>query len=85
MSKNWEPCPRCGSNKVKSVGKIAYFLALFGSGGCLIWVGFLFWPILIIAILLLIASPFTFLLPKVNQCEDCKHSWKVNKQKEVTS
>lgn len=77
MSKHWEPCPRCGSNKVKTLGKIAFFLMAFGSGGCLIWVGFLFWPLWIFAALLILVSPLSFLLPKMNQCEECKHSWKV--------
>lgn len=80
MSKFWEPCPRCGSNKVKTLGKGTFFLIFFGSGGCLIWIGFIFFPVLILAAILILVSPLAFLLPKVNQCEECKYSWKVNKK-----
>jgi len=78
---NWEPCPRCGSNKVKTLGKLWFLLIFLGSGSCLLWVGIIFWPILILAILLILISPLGFFLPKVNQCQDCKYSWKINKDK----
>jgi fumarate reductase subunit D len=79
MSKHWEPCPRCGSNKVKLVGKAQGLMSMFAAGGCL---GIIFFPIwLILLPLMLILS----LTPKSNHCEDCKHVWKVNKKKKEVS
>lgn len=77
MKDNWEPCPRCGSKKVQTRGKAYWIMLPFVSGGCLIWFGFLFWPLFIVAIVLIIASPFGALLPKINQCRECKYTWKV--------
>jgi hypothetical protein len=85
MSKHWEPCPRCESKKVTTRGKGFFFLVFLGTGSVLFWVGFLipfFW---IAAAAFLIGSPLAFMLPKVNQCQDCKHSWKVDKKKEVSA
>jgi HIRAN domain len=50
------------------------------SAGCMVWLGFLFFPFWILAALLVLVSPFALLLPKVNQCQDCKYTWKVNKK-----
>lgn len=75
----WEHCPRCGSNRVQQLGKFAKFFVFFGSGGCLIWVGVIFFPVLFIAIPLIFLSPLAFLLPKTNQCKDCNYSWVVKK------
>lgn len=82
MSKDWEPCPRCGSNKVTTLGKGAMFLIFIGSGGCLIWTGIIFPPMFFIAGALIIASPIGFVLPKMNQCKDCNKSWKAGHAKE---
>jgi len=75
MSK-WEPCPRCGSNRVKSTGMFMFVLL----GICMISFGLwlLIFPIvgismLFIGVLFLIVSPFT---KNTLQCEDCKKSWK---------
>lgn len=76
MSK-WEPCPRCGSNRVKSMGM--FMFVLLGLG--LISFGLIFTlffpiigiPLLAIGVLFLIISPFT---KNTLQCEDCKKSWK---------
>lgn len=82
MSKHWEPCPRCGSNKVTTLGKWATFLVLIGTGSCLFWVGFLFPFIWIFAGLLILVSPVSFFAPKMNQCKDCKKSWKAGHAEE---
>lgn len=37
-------------------------------------------PCLRLAALLILASPSSFLIPKMNQCKDCKYSWKVKKE-----
>ena len=81
MSKHWEPCPKCEGKKVKTNGKLFWFLLFLGSGSVLIWLGFLFPPIWFIAIALIVGSPIGFILPAVNQCQDCKHSWAVKKNK----
>ena len=83
MSNTWEPCPRCESKKVKSLGKWATFLLLIGTGSCLMWVGILFWPLWIFAGLLILGSPIGFFLPVMNRCEDCNHSWPVKKKSKV--
>lgn len=79
----WEPCPRCGSNRVEQRGKWFFFWVFLTSGGCLVWLGFLFFPLWIFAALLILVSPFSFLIPKMNQCKDCKYAWKVNKEKDM--
>lgn len=71
-----EQCPRCGSYNTQKASKLAVFLTLFGSGGCLIWVGFLFWPLWIFAGLLILASPLGFLVPKMTICRECNYSWR---------
>lgn len=77
----WEPCPRCGSKRVEQRGKLFFFFLPLVSGGCLVWLGLLFFPFLIIAALLVLCSPLAFLMPKMNQCKDCKYSWAVKKEK----
>lgn len=71
-----EQCPRCNSYKTEKSNKFIIFLSLFATGGCLIWVGFLFPLIWIIAALLILVSPLGFLVPKMTTCNDCKYSWK---------
>jgi len=75
MSKYWEPCPRCGSKKVQTIGKLYLFLILIGTGSCLFWVGFLFPPIWIVSGLLVLVSPIAFFQKKVNQCQECNYAW----------
>lgn len=82
MSEQWEPCPRCNSNRVQTFGKWAAFLIFLGSGSCLIWVGILFPPIWIVAGLLVLGSPLGFFFPKMNYCKDCSKSWKAGHAEE---
>lgn len=72
---NWEPCPRCGSNRVQPRG--TFFMALVG----FMLLGVSFWlliipPIgiagMIFGILLIIAAPLS---KGVVQCQDCNFSW----------
>jgi len=74
--KQWEPCPRCGSNRVQSRGTV--FFALIG----IVLIGISIWLLIIPPIgiagiifgaLFLAIAPFT---KSIVQCEDCKHSWK---------
>lgn len=82
MKGNWEPCPRCESNRVRELGKLAMFLILMGSGSCLIWVGFLFPPLWIASGLLILASPIAIFIKPFNQCKDCDYVWQAGKGKE---
>ena len=82
MSETWEKCPRCESNRVIQLGKVALFFILLGSGSCLIWVGLLFPPIWIVAGLLILLSPAGFLIPKMNMCKDCNEVWKAGHAEE---
>lgn len=77
-----EQCPRCGSYRTQKASKLAVFFGLLGTGSCLIWVGFLFWPIWLFAGLLIIASPLGFLVPKVTVCKECNYSWKTGEAEE---
>lgn len=78
MSKKdtWGPCPRCGSNRVKSMGML--YFALFGLGLSGIGILLLFIPIvgipmMVLGVALLVVSPFT---KGMLQCEDCHKSWR---------
>lgn len=75
-SEKWEPCPRCGSNRVESRGGCFFFLAGLALTGISIWL-LIIPPIgilgIVIGIALMIASPFA---KNMLQCQDCKKSWK---------
>jgi hypothetical protein len=79
----WEPCPRCGSNKVQQRGKGFFFLLFICMAGVVSFVGIFFLPLFILGGILALFSPIAFLLPKINQCQDCKYSWKIDKEKGV--
>ena len=73
----WEPCPRCGSNRIDSRGGCFYFILGFSCVGIFIWVTLLL-PIIGIPGIIL-GAVFMFLAPFMSgtlQCEDCKKSWK---------
>lgn len=78
---NWSTCPRCDSNRVQKMSKWAFSLTFFGGAGCLLWVGFLFPPIWIAVPVLLIMSFVMLFAKDVWQCQDCKKSWAVKKNK----
>ncbi|WP_026694071.1 hypothetical protein [Peribacillus kribbensis] len=81
MSKYWEPCPRCNSNKVTTTSKaMQLFVMWFLAGGSMV-IGFFFWPMFIFMVLFLLATPIVLFLPKSNVCGECKFVWKVNKKK----
>lgn len=87
MSKKemWEPCPRCGSNRVESRG-IAFFvitgIALIGIS---IWL-LIIPPVgiagIIAGIVFLLAAPFS---RGILQCKDCNKSWRYKPKKDQTS
>lgn len=81
--KAWEPCPRCGSNKVESRGGCFWFLTGFSLTGCSIWL-LIIPPIGILGILLglflMCIAPFAF---NMLQCKDCNHAWRYSSQKRV--
>ncbi len=80
MNKNqkqqWEPCPRCGSNRVQAHGTFFFFLLGIGLIGISIWL-LILPPIgiagIIAGLLLIVISPFT---KGILQCKDCNFSWK---------
>lgn len=84
MENQWKQCPRCGSKRVSPTSKIMVFVVLLGTGGCLIWLGLLFLPFLILSILMIVAAPVVFFGPTTYQCGDCKKSWNEKKKKEST-
>ena len=73
----WEPCPRCGSNRVEPRGGCFFFLLGFCLLGVSIWLLFLLPPIgiagIIAGIAFMVISPFS---KNILQCQDCKKSWR---------
>ena len=74
--KNWEACPRCGSNRVQATGTAFLMIEGFCLIGISIWlliippVGI---PGILFGIFMIISAP----LSKGNlQCQDCNFSWK---------
>jgi len=78
---NWEPCPRCGSNRVQQQG-VATFIA-FGFAIGLVGVILLF-VFLPLGLILLPCSLLFFILSPLGKnvlvCQDCKKSWRINKK-----
>lgn len=72
-------CPKCGSNKVQTNSKFATFIGMGTGLGCL---ALIFFPLMILLFPLLLIIPF---LPRMNVCQDCKHSWKADKKKVVSA
>ena len=74
--KNWEPCPRCGSNRVQPRGTL--FLALVGVGliGISLWL-LIIPPVgiagILLGILFIIVAPLS---KGMVQCQDCNFNWK---------
>jgi len=73
----WEPCPRCGGNRVTTTGKGTIALMGIGMISIFFWFLFLFPPAGIIGMVvgaaLLLMSPF---VQPMLSCQDCKKSWK---------
>jgi len=77
----WEPCPRCGSKKVKQIGsKAKTFLVGLGLISFSIWFILLFPPLgialAIVGIAMIVTLPF---IKKTLKCSDCDNSWKHDK------
>lgn len=76
MSDKWEPCPRCGSNRVRSMG-LAFFILMglgtLGFGVLFLIIPFIGIPLMVIGAAFLILAPFS---KNTLQCQDCKKSWK---------
>lgn len=85
MAKNkeeWQPCPRCGSNRVQKVSMWAFLLGGVAVAGCSIWLLL----ISLIAIAGVIVGAIVFLLgligiigqrfmPTTLYCKDCNNTW----------
>lgn len=82
MTDNWSPCPRCGSNRVQKVSKWVIAFAFFFGGSFFIWLGILF-PLLWLAVPIAFIIGIIIALFGKNswQCQDCKFSWPMKKQK----
>lgn len=78
---NWEECPRCGSNRVTTMGKgIMFMLMMFLSSGTLV-IGIIFPPLWLATIAFFLIGFTLLFIPnvKMNVCKDCNKSWKPNK------
>jgi hypothetical protein len=83
---DWEPCPRCGSKRVKPWGywRSVGIFAVLGLGGSLFLIlGMAFWPLLIVGgtLVALSFAAFIPLFAKVKICRDCKFQWNPKKMK----
>ncbi|WP_334071512.1 MULTISPECIES: hypothetical protein [Paenibacillus] len=77
MTDVWETCPQCKSDQVVTRGKLFYFYLWFAAGGCLMWLGLLFyWPLVVAGFVPIVISLFSFMKGKVNRCTACGHKWK---------
>lgn len=71
-------CKKCGSNRITGIPVIAI---LFLSAGCFVWIPVIGWigaPILLLAAIVLMVLPTG---KRFVRCEDCKHSFDVDKSK----
>lgn len=79
-NENWEPCPRCGSNRVQSRGGCLFAMLGFAAIGVFFWITFLIPPVgivgMIAGVVILIISPFA---KGIIQCQDCNKAWKASK------
>lgn len=85
----WEPCPRCGSNKVIQV-RPGCLLGIIGivTMGCMIWVVFIL-PIVgiigvVVGLFFLLAAPIASIISRKKQmfmCNDCKNKWEYSKDR----
>lgn len=73
---NWEPCPRCGSNRVIVIPKWGLFAFFLISGLLFTFAGILIWIIFPVGLGLLFISIITLFIPKNNTCRDCNNVWK---------
>ncbi|SMO54711.1 hypothetical protein SAMN06264849_103144 [Melghirimyces algeriensis] len=86
MADDWEPCPRCGSNKTQTLGKSLWVTIALLFVGATLFVGIIIWPALILAPVFLLISLIILVLPipKVNTCRYCKFNWKVKKAEKAS-
>ena len=81
---NWEPCPRCGSNRVESRGGCFFAVLGFCLLGVSIWL-LIIPPIgvagIILGVLLMLSS---FFMKNMLQCQDCKKAWKYPSEPSAT-
>ncbi|MDR9755819.1 MAG: hypothetical protein RJR35_03600 [Thermoanaerobacterales bacterium] len=72
----WEPCPRCGSNRVQPRGGVFFFILGFCLMGISIWL-LIIPPIgiagIVIGLIFMLIAPFA---KNQLQCQDCHKAWK---------
>jgi len=77
VSKDWERCPRCGSNRVEKRGT-AFFITMgfiiICIGAVLLIIPPLGAGVILGGILCILISPFSH---NVLQCTDCKKAWRI--------
>lgn len=74
--KNWEPCPRCGSNRVQAYSRLLFALVGIAMIGISIWlliIPFIGLFGILFGLFILILSPFA---KGMLHCEDCGFTWK---------
>lgn len=77
-------CPECGSyNVMKFNGFIRMLIVLMAGGMCMI-IGLIIWPLLIGAVLALIAAPVVLFGGSSYRCQSCGYDWEDQKKKRLT-
>jgi len=80
--KKWEPCPRCGSKRVKKLRQPWYFIL----GIIALSLGIWFWRFIVFSRLTIIGGIGALLagigdlfFPSILRCKDCNEIWKSKK------
>lgn len=69
-------CPHCDSSNVQKINR----LALFAGSGCAVLLGIFFPPVLLLIPVLLSMAILTLFRESSWQCQDCEHTWVINKK-----
>lgn len=73
-------CPKCKSEDYKVMGKGTMFIVVLFLACATFFIGIIIWPLLLVSVLLLVASPIMLFLPPMNTCNRCNKAWKVDKK-----
>lgn len=73
-------CERCGSERIRVVGSVLWFLGIIGVAVIFIFAGYIFAPLRLVSMVLFVVSPLSLIMPKVYQCKDCNYSKAVKRK-----
>ena len=76
----WQPCPRCGSARVRAHGfwyTLLFGVMMAGCGAWLLIIPFIGIPAVIMGALMILISPA---MANTLKCEDCRYEWRYRKK-----